>query len=120
MKVLDEATLSRLRSALEEQRENLRKEISEHGADPDSDEVQLDIERGFSDSAHSTAERSRLLSVVRALRSNLRDVERALTKIQLGTYGTCESCGRTISVERLEAIPWALLCIDCKRKVVAR
>lgn len=118
--MLDEATLSRLRASLEEQRENLRKEIQEQGADPDSDELEMDIERGFSDSAHSTAERSRVLSVVRALRSNLRDVERALAKMDLGTYGACESCGRPIGVERLEAIPWALLCIDCKRRGVAR
>jgi DnaK suppressor protein len=32
-----------------------------------------------------------------------------------GTYGTCERCGRPIAEERLEAIPWALLCIDCKK-----
>ncbi|HXF36805.1 MAG TPA: TraR/DksA C4-type zinc finger protein [Actinomycetota bacterium] len=118
--MLDDGTLSRLRAALEEQRENLRKEIQEQGADPDSDELEIDVERGFSDSAHSTAERSRVLSVVRALRSNLRDVERALAKMELGTYGRCESCGRPISAERLEAIPWALLCIDCKRKGVTR
>jgi DnaK suppressor protein len=34
-----------------------------------------------------------------------------------GTYGTCERCGNPIGPERLEAIPWALLCIDCKKKV---
>ena len=37
-------------------------------------------------------------------------------RIEDGTYGTCENCGQAIDVERLEAMPWATLCIDCKRK----
>ena len=57
-----------------------------------------------------------MLSVMKALRSNLREVHRALTKMELGTYATCESCGRPISIKRLEALPWAILCIDCKQK----
>ncbi|HJS27702.1 MAG TPA: TraR/DksA C4-type zinc finger protein [Actinomycetota bacterium] len=107
--------LAELREALEEQRENLRKEIVEQGGAPDSDDAAIDVERGFADSAHSTAERARLLSVMKALRSNLRWVERAITKMDLGTYGVCERCGNSISVERLDALPWAILCIDCAR-----
>jgi DnaK suppressor protein len=42
-------------------------------------------------------------------------VERALAKIEAGRYGACERCGRPISPERLEALPWAALCIECKR-----
>ncbi|MFM7719435.1 MAG: TraR/DksA family transcriptional regulator [Actinomycetota bacterium] len=106
--------------ALLEQRANLRKEIEALGGDPDSDDAAIDVERGFADSAHSTAERARALSVMRALRSNLRWVGRALRKIELGTYGTCESCGAAISEERLEALPWAILCIGCKAKGEAR
>lgn len=44
-------------------------------------------------------------------------IDAALGRIDAGTYGTCESCGREISLERLEAYPWASLCIDCKREV---
>jgi DnaK suppressor protein len=114
--VIGEAKLLELRAALEEQRENLRKEIVEQGGDPDSDDAAIDVERGFADSAHSTAERARLISVMKALRSNLRWVDRALTKMDLGTYGTCESCGNPIGIERLEALPWAILCIECKQR----
>ena len=74
------------------------------------------VERGFADSAHSTEERARALSVLKALRSNLGWVERALRKMDLGTYGPCESCGTAISDERLDALPWAVLCIACKAK----
>ncbi|MEX1047689.1 MAG: TraR/DksA C4-type zinc finger protein [Actinomycetota bacterium] len=120
MSRIEPERLARLKAALEEQREHLRRELEELGADPDSDEVEIDFERGFADSAHTTAERSRILSVAKALRSNLRDVDRALAKIDLGTYGTCESCGNPISDERLEALPWAILCITCKQKGLSR
>ncbi|HET7235328.1 MAG TPA: TraR/DksA C4-type zinc finger protein [Actinomycetota bacterium] len=118
--MIDEAKLAELREALEEQRDNLRKEIVEQGGDPASLDAEIDVERNFADSAHSTAERARLLSVMKALRSNLRLVERALTKMDLGTYGPCERCGQPIGIERLEALPWVILCIDCARKGVER
>ena len=44
-------------------------------------------------------------------------IDAALARIEAGTYGTCERCGRQIAVERLEARPWATLCIDCAREV---
>jgi RNA polymerase-binding transcription factor len=113
---IDEATMRELRAALQEQGANLRREILEQGGDPDSDDAEIDVERGFADSAHATAERARTLSVMKALRANLRWVNRALTKMDLGTYGACERCGQPIGIERLEALPWAILCIDCKRK----
>lgn len=111
--MIEEGKLVELGSALEEQRENLRKELVEQGADPDSDDASIDVERGFADSAHSTAERARVLSVMKALRANLRWVDRALKKMGLGTYGTCERCTNPIPIERLEALPWAILCVDC-------
>jgi RNA polymerase-binding transcription factor len=114
--VIDEVKMTELRHELEEQRANLRKEIEEQGGDPDSDDASIDVERNFADSAHSTAERARMLSVMKALRANQRWVNRALTKMELGTYGVCERCGNPIPLERLEALPWAILCVDCARK----
>jgi DnaK suppressor protein len=43
-------------------------------------------------------------------------IDAAIARIEIGTYGTCVSCGEDIPYERLEANPWASLCIDCKRK----
>lgn len=113
--MIGDAKRLELRNELVTQRDNLRREIEEQGGNPNADEASIDVERGFADSAHSTAERARLLSVMKALRANLRWVDRALTKMDLGTYGVCERCGRPIAIERLEALPWAILCIDCKR-----
>ena len=43
-------------------------------------------------------------------------IDAALARIEAGTYGDCTSCGNEIPQARLEASPWASLCIDCKRK----
>ena len=45
----------------------------------------------------------------------LGDINAALARIDADTYGTCTNCGKAISVGRLEAHPWASLCIDCAR-----
>ena len=45
----------------------------------------------------------------------LNQVEAALERIEKGTYGVCQQCGREIGTERLEAVPYAARCIDCAR-----
>ncbi|MDX6409096.1 MAG: hypothetical protein QOE13_2167 [Gaiellaceae bacterium] len=45
----------------------------------------------------------------------LAEIDAALKRIEEGTYGTCTNCGKQIAEERLEALPWATLCIDCAR-----
>jgi RNA polymerase-binding protein DksA len=45
----------------------------------------------------------------------LRDIDAALGRIDDGTYGTCANCGKPIGEERLEALPWTDLCIDCAK-----
>jgi RNA polymerase-binding protein DksA len=44
------------------------------------------------------------------------EIDAALQRIENGTFGTCVACGKPIGEERLEAVPWATLCIDDKRK----
>ena len=46
----------------------------------------------------------------------LDQIDAALARIEEGSYGTCRRCGKEIAEERLEASPWASLCIDCKRE----
>jgi DnaK suppressor protein len=47
--------------------------------------------------------------------NQLAQVNAALVRIEDGTFGTCRRCGKDIAAERLEALPWAALCIDCQR-----
>ena len=46
----------------------------------------------------------------------LGEIDGALARIDAGTFGTCQACGEPIDEERLEALPWATLCIEDKRK----
>ena len=46
----------------------------------------------------------------------LTEIDAALGRIENGTYSVCQRCGNSIGEERLGALPWATLCIDCKRK----
>ena len=50
----------------------------------------------------------------------LAEIDAALRRIEDGTYGTCGRCGKEIPVERLEAHPWATLCIEDARKAETR
>ncbi len=45
----------------------------------------------------------------------VREIDAALERIDAGTYGTCIRCGNPIPDERLEAVPYAVLCVSCKR-----
>ena len=45
------------------------------------------------------------------------EIDRALERMDDGTYGLCAPAGRRIVVARLEAIPWAETCVDCKQRV---
>lgn len=52
----------------------------------------------------------------RNLRRLIAETETALQKLDEGTYGICDDCGRAIHPDRLEALPAAVLCVECKRK----
>jgi RNA polymerase-binding protein DksA len=67
------------------------------------------------DLAYEYAYRARRLSMVEKLEDQLEDIDRALQRIEDGTYGQCTNCGNSILPERLEALPHAELCIDCQR-----
>jgi RNA polymerase-binding protein DksA len=61
-------------------------------------------------------EQQRDLALRDQARSELTRVRAALEALDAGTYGRCTECGKPIAAERLEAIPWSALCIDCARK----
>jgi RNA polymerase-binding transcription factor DksA len=58
-------------------------------------------------------ERSQISALAVQARQHLDEVEAALTRVDAGTYGVCETCGRAIAPERLEARPTARTCIVC-------
>lgn len=70
----------------------------------------------MADSATDTFERERDLTLEENVREMLAGVTAALDRMQSGTYGTCGVCGKAIAVDRLKALPYADMCIDCKKK----
>jgi RNA polymerase-binding protein DksA len=68
------------------------------------------------DIATATFDREMASSLEENSTKVLGEIDEALRRIDDGTYGTCERCGKLIDVERLEALPWATLCIEDKRK----
>jgi DnaK suppressor protein len=70
----------------------------------------------MADTATETVDREIDYTLEEADERLLTAIDQALARIDAGTYGVCVNCGAQIAPERLDAMPWATLCIDCKRK----
>ena len=101
----------RARAALETERARLLAELGE----PIEAPGQMTYGSQAAAASH-VFEQQRDLALRDRSRTELALVEGALRRLDDGTYGACTSCGNPIAAERLEAIPWAPLCIDCARK----
>jgi len=84
-----------------------------------SGEVGFDEE--FADAGSFTFDRERDLSLVGNARDLIDKVEQALARIDAGRFGRCEACGGAIEAERLDALPYATLCLaDARQRVRPR
>ena len=68
------------------------------------------------DAGTATFEREKELSIEQNVRDLLQKIDRALKRIEAGTYGICENCGNPIGKLRLQARPRATLCMPCQEK----
>lgn len=97
-----------VRGALQETREQLEVQLHDLGVEGESGIV----DENFADSAAVSAEQGEAQALASRLREQLDDVEKALTRLDDGTYGACEVCGNPIGEARLEAMPATRFCID--------
>jgi DnaK suppressor protein len=67
--------------------------------------------------ASQVFEQQRDLALRDRAQQHLEQVDAALARLDDGTFGTCVRCSRPIAEERLEALPWAAHCIDCRREL---
>ena len=74
--------------------------VDNHLGDMASELLDRELEEGLEDGAKGA----------------LVEIDAALQRIEAGTYGICEGCGKSIAAERLSALPWARLCIDDQRR----
>lgn len=103
--VAQEAVLIKERATYLGQAETLKAEADSLVADVDPGDVQFDEESGEGDSL--AIERDRDLALSSQARQAVDEIDHALAKFALGTYGICEVSGDPIPEERLDAIPWA-------------
>ncbi|HUG63776.1 MAG TPA: TraR/DksA C4-type zinc finger protein [Gaiellaceae bacterium] len=111
--------LDRFRRVLEAERERLQ-----HAREAVHHEGSLleetgDLAIGSGDHIADSASETYMRELDEGLEENadhlLGEIESALSRIDDGTYGLCARCGTPIAPERLEAVPYATLCIDDKR-----
>jgi DnaK suppressor protein len=107
--------LAETRSVLEAERDTLRAEIGEITATPRDPMASVSFGKRIGEGTSQAVERITQVDAAKHLDAKLRDVERALEKLDDGTYGVCDVGGEPIGQERLEAIPWAVRCIDHAR-----
>ena len=100
------------RARVAEERQRLLEDTSRSMEDASDDDG---ADSHLADSATETLDREIELTLEDNAGHLLASIDAALARIEDGTYGECESCGRQISAERLEALPYATKCIDCKR-----
>jgi DnaK suppressor protein len=91
---------------------SLRAEADLLVAEREPGDVQFDEESGEGDTLAVERERDLALSAQAA--GAVEEIDIALAKIKEGTYGVCEQCHNTIPKERLRALPYAALCVQCK------
>lgn len=104
---------SGLRATLEAERDELRSQLDELTAAPRDPMASVSFGKRVGEGTSQAVERIAQVSAAKNLDAKRRDVERALGKLDDGTYGRCDACGVDIAPERLDAIPWAVLCVSC-------
>ena len=91
------------RIEIEEQLRELEKRPSDSGS--------ISFGKRIGEGTAMAVDRLSQVAVHDGLQTTLADVNRALAKVDEGSYGTCDVCGEPIGAERLEALPWAVLCV---------
>ena len=105
-----------LHKQLKEEKKRLEEELEQlHSSASSADERREGSPFGKrEEEATETLELEKRLSLENRIRKELSEVEHTLQKCADGTYGKCDKCGKPIDPARLEALPQASLCLNCK------
>ena len=123
--VLDAKLKQELRTRLEADRDRLSGRIAELRDYAVKATTYLEDENDTyddspADDASSLVERQTDMSLLQNLEREMADIRQALDRMQEGTYGICEVCGRPIADKRLIARPMATTCIQCQSAIETR
>ena len=113
--------LEKFKTLLMKERELLEHEhhaLAQEGAEGGSE--LSDYDNHPADAASDTYERTKGFALEENFKEMIDRIDEALRKIHEGTYGQCDRCGTSINPDRLKAIPYATLCIDCQETLDAQ
>jgi DnaK suppressor protein len=102
-----------IRAALEERRTQLETELAVLTKVTRDPSATIGFGKRVGEGTNEAISRIERVAQADSLAATLEDVDRALQKLDDGTYGVCDRCGALIPEERLEARPWTSLCIAC-------
>ena len=115
---MDQTTLNELKKSLEKRKDELTAQLETIGHKAEGEDNYDANFPQYGDSAEDNAievaDYATNLSYERELEPELKDIDKALEKIEDGTYGKCEKCGKDIDIERLKVMPSATECVECK------
>jgi DnaK suppressor protein len=100
-----------VREALTAKRAEIDAEMAEMEKPP-TDQGTISFGKRIGEGTSMAIDRMAQVAVHDRLQLVRTDVQRALEKLEQGSYGTCDVCGRAIPEGRLEALPWAVLCVE--------
>lgn len=108
--------LEKIRKLLEREKKNSLKQLSAISADdPFADPDRL-VDNAASDTeAKEETGHERAEALKKELTEKISRIDAAITLIDSGEYGKCQSCGQPIDISRLKIMPTATLCVDCER-----
>ena len=108
--------LKKIRSSLEIEKKRLLEELEQLNADgrPSEERREGSPFGKREEEATESLELEKRLAMEKRIKEQLADIDNALGKFDSGTYGLCESCSKPIEAARLEALPAAKQCMNCK------
>ena len=112
---MDKKKLEAFKKRLEDRQRELRQNVSRN--EQDGRAADMDSAQDIADRASSSYTKEFLFHQSSNERQTLQMVEGALNRIREGTFGECINCGNEINPKRLEAVPWARLCVPCQSKL---
>jgi len=107
--------LDAVRTLLAARQRQLRDELAELTKPPEAGS-NLSFGKRIGEGTIEAVERISSSATARSIAAALADVDRALAKLDEGSYGICDRCGQPITPERLEAMPSATLCVTCRSR----
>ena len=107
-----------MRARLEAEKKRFQEELTQLNSSRESDERREGSPFGKrEEEATESMELEKRLALENKLEALIAEVDRALNKMDAGTYGTCDICNQPIDPARLEALPQAIMCVSCRQKI---